>query len=69
MCLFTFWEDFSVFTYYINKIKNKNVIRTIGCDLYMVKSEEMTESPDDRIFKYFFHTSLCLDFHVTFIKY
>lgn len=58
-----------MFIYYINKIKNKNVIRTIGYDLYMVMSEKMAESPDDSIFKYFFHTSLCLDFYVNFSKY
>lgn len=41
----------------------------MGYDLSVVMSEKMAESPDDSIFKYFFHTSLYLDFYVNFSKY
>lgn len=70
MCLFTFWEDFSVLIHYINKTKNKNVIRAVGGDLYMVMSEEMAESPDVSVFKYSFtlHSALIFMLHLENIK-
>lgn len=56
--------------HYINKTVNKNMIRAVGSDLYMVMSEEMAESSDDGVFKYFtLHSALIFMLPLVNIKW